>query len=91
VWTARKFLIGTKYDSLHRPILVNVKGGDGPDILDNIVEKIQYGESVVDAKTRNLRGKAVTHHDQAGITDFLIYDIEGHNVKLSTRRNLIGA
>ncbi len=81
VWTSRNFLVNTKYDALQRSIQIHVKGNG----LDNTVEKIQYGESVVSPEKKNLRGKPVKHNDQAGIKEFLLYDIEGHNIKLKTR------
>ena len=82
--TARRYVTNIKYDELQRPIQIHVQGND----LDNIVEKIEYGESVPDletAKNKNVRGKPIKHSDQAGIKEFLLYDMKGQNVLSRTR------
>jgi YD repeat-containing protein len=52
--------------------------------MSNLVEQIQYGESMSNAKQFNLLGQPVTHKGQAGLREFLSYDIEQHNTQLRT-------
>jgi hypothetical protein len=81
---ARRFTTNIKYDKLQRPLQIHVEG----DNLDNIVEIIEYGDPDSDPtanKDKNLRGKIIRHFDQAGIKEFLLYDIMGQNVLSRTR------
>ncbi|NER46040.1 MAG: hypothetical protein F6J92_04995 [Symploca sp. SIO1A3] len=73
---SRKFEVTTKYDDLHRPIEMRVKGEDEVS-LNNIVECIVYGEGISDAKNRNLRGQVYQHYDQAGLVTIEGYSING--------------
>ncbi|MFK0731930.1 MAG: toxin TcdB middle/C-terminal domain-containing protein, partial [Gloeotrichia echinulata HAB0833] len=77
---SRNFETTTEYDVLHRPTQVWVKGGDGAVPLNNIVERIVYGESVANAKNLNLRGQVYQHYDSAGLVKINQYNIGGqHN------------
>jgi RHS repeat-associated protein len=81
VWDARGFMIHNTYDALQRPVETSVLGNG----LDNLVEKIEYGESILNPERKNLRGKPIKHFDQSGLKEFLCYDIEGHTIKLRKR------
>lgn len=83
-WTARHCTIHIGYDSLGRPTDINASGENDLNVLNNLVEKIQYGESNIEAKRKNQCNKPVIHHDQSGIKNYLLYDIDGHNIKLET-------
>ncbi|MDG5817066.1 toxin TcdB middle/N-terminal domain-containing protein, partial [Chitinispirillales bacterium ANBcel5] len=61
------------YDELHRPVLSSVSGNG----LDNITERVIYGESVADAATHNLRGQMYQHYDQAGLVTIPSYSFKG--------------
>ncbi|MBC6418630.1 MAG: hypothetical protein GDA44_07460, partial [Prochloron sp. SP5CPC1] len=81
----RNFEVTTEYDALHRPTEVRVKGGDDVS-LDNIVERIVYGESIADAKNRNLRGQVYQHYDSAGLVQTGTYSITEQS--LTSQRQL---
>lgn len=81
VFTPRGFTINTKYDVLQRPTDVYVTGND---LNNNLVERVVYGESITNPEEYNLRGQPLRHYDQAGLREFLIYDIESHNIQLRT-------
>jgi len=87
-WDSRGHNFTTKYDPLRRPTETRIKGGDGPAPLDNVYEKIIYGEDQsLNGKTDqelNLRGKPFTHYDTAGKVGFEEYDFKG-NLRKSRR------
>ena len=83
---SRNFEVTTEYDALHRPLEVRVKGGDGAVFLDNVVDRIVYGESVADAKNLNLRGQVYQHYDSAGRVQVEAYNINGQ--PLTSQRQL---
>lgn len=88
-WDSRGFHIATVYDLLQRPIEVHVKGHD-PDsdlTLDQIVERIIYGEYAPDNEGKNLRGEPYRYYDQAGVLTLDSYDIQGNT--LHTQRQLL--
>ncbi len=74
-WNSRDTMIHFKYDLLHRLLEIEVTEKDKPKI---IVNKTVYGETVADAKTKNLRGLAVTVYDNAGIVVNEAYDYKGN-------------
>jgi RHS repeat-associated protein len=80
-WNSRGFHIKTSYDDLQRPIEIHVKGNE----LNQIVERMIYGEGQGNDKKKNLRGKLFKHYDQAGIEYFDLYDIKGE-VRKSRRQ-----
>lgn len=81
-WDSRGHEFSFKYDALRRPLETRVKGGDGPVPLDNVYEKIIYGEGkLLDSKTDqelNLRGKPFVHYDTGGKVQFEEYDYKGN-------------
>lgn len=86
IWDSRHFQISTSYDALHRPVEISVEGDDGEGlVLNNVVEKMIYGEGQADDKKHNLRGKLVRHYDQAGLVEVDAYDFKGEPL-MSTRR-----
>ncbi len=90
-WDSRNHEFSHKYDPLRRPTEMRVSGGDAPIPLDNVYEKIIYGEGQsLNGKTDqelNLRGKPFAHYDTAGKVQFEEYDFKG-NLLRSTRRLL---
>ncbi len=48
-WDERNHEFQYNYDKAHRPLYSRVTGGDGPALLDNIFDKIIYGESLLQA------------------------------------------
>ena len=84
IWDERNHELSFAYDVLHRPALKVVKGGDGPAPLDNVFEKIVYGENLPLDKTNNLRTKAVITYDTAGKLETVSFDFKGN--ALSTIR-----
>ncbi len=91
-WDDRNHEFTYSYDELQRPILLQVKGGDGDLPLNNVFEKIVYGdqEGMIPAEraqsqSRNLINKPKESYDTSGKIDFAYYDFKGNLLK-STRR-----
>jgi hypothetical protein len=72
-WDSNGFHVATKYDKLQRPVEIHVAGNG----LNQIVEKMIYGEGQPNDKAKNLRGELITHYEQAGVQQFELYDIHG--------------
>ena len=83
---SRHFEVRTQYDELQRLARVHVRGGDGATQLDQLVERLVYGESVDDAENFNLRGQVYQHYDRAGLLQVDGYSILGS--PLTTKRQL---
>lgn len=64
-------------DPLHRLTQVHVRGGDGPQPFDHVVERRCYGEAEADATAHNLRGRLARHYDGAGLLHTLACDRDG--------------
>ena len=84
-WDERDHVFRYFYDALHRPIQSIVTGGDGVDPLDNIFDRVIYGESETDPELKNLRGKIIKHYDTGGLIDTPGYDFKGQPIT-TTRR-----
>lgn len=84
-WDERNHEFQYFYDILHRPTHSKVIGGDGDVTLDNIFDKIFYGEAESDPELKNLRGKVVKHYDTGGVIETPEYDFKGQ-LKSTTRR-----
>ena len=91
-WDSRNHELSYVYDKLQRPTLMHVKGGDSGTPLDNIFERILYGDwegMTAAEKTQgqgdNLIGNPKEHYDTAGKIQFERYDFKG-NLKKSIRR-----
>jgi RHS repeat-associated protein len=92
---SRGFEITTYYDALHRPMTIRVKGGDRNSSLDQIVERLIYGDSkdkngqpvLSNPESLNLRGELYKHYDQAGLVCVSAYNIQ--RLPLEKNRQLI--
>jgi RHS repeat-associated protein len=83
-WDERNHALSFEYDILRRPITRRVAGGDGPTSLDNVYEKVIYGETLPNPELNNFRVKAVIVYDTAGKTETTAFDFKGNptgNVK----------
>jgi RHS repeat-associated protein len=85
-WDERDHEFQYKYDPLHRPIESWVFKGDGVPSLNNLFDKIIYGEAAPSAKAKNLRGQIIKHYDTGGLIETPEYDFKGQPV--STTRYL---
>ncbi|MFL5739893.1 MAG: SpvB/TcaC N-terminal domain-containing protein [Flavisolibacter sp.] len=82
-WDGRNHEFSFEYDILHRPTIKKVTGGDGyspleANPLNNVYEKIIYGESDPAAKAKNIRTRAVIIYDTAGKSETLQFDFKGN-------------
>jgi RHS repeat-associated protein len=84
-WDERNHTFNYKYDELHRPIESWVFKGDGLPALKNLFDKIEYGENVDGAITKNLRGQIIKHYDTGGLIETPEYDFKGQP-KFTTRK-----
>ncbi|MEP6901374.1 MAG: SpvB/TcaC N-terminal domain-containing protein, partial [Actinomycetota bacterium] len=84
-WDNREHIFSFTYDKLQRPVQSKVEGGDELVSLNNIYERIIYGEGQAGDRRLNIRGKPFTHYDTAGKQQFDEYDFKG-NLRRSTRR-----
>lgn len=99
-WDSRSHNFTTTYDALRRLIEQTVRGTSAdsdPRTLnrDILVDKIEYGESLANAETLNLRTRIYRHFDSAGVatnarldadgSPLEAYDFKG-NLLRSTRR-----
>jgi RHS repeat-associated protein len=89
-WDERNHEFQYSYDILNRPTQSKVIGGDGGDPLDNIFDRILYGEGIsidgIADKDLNLRGQIYRHFDTGGLIETATYDFKGQ--PLSTKRRL---
>jgi RHS repeat-associated protein len=90
-WDARNHEFTYSYDELQRPILSQVKGNDGDTPLDNVFEKILYGDWKAmtandrnQGKENNLIGQPKEHYDTVGKMELQNYDFKG-NLTISRR------
>jgi RHS repeat-associated protein len=72
-WDSRGHNFTTRYDALRRPEEQTVRGTTAesdPRTLnrDTLVDKIEYGEGLVNAEELNLRTRIHSHFDSAGVT-----------------------
>lgn len=89
-WDERDHEFHYKYDELHRPTESIVMGGDGDSSLNNIFDRIFYGEGISHSgktdKELNLRGKVFKHFDTGGVLETPEYDFKGQPI--ATNRKL---
>jgi len=78
---ARGHKVTVEYDVLGRPLLTRVLGNG----LDNITERLIYGESHSQPKLHNLCGKLYKHYDQAGLVTFASYSFKGEPLQSEQR------
>jgi hypothetical protein len=81
-WDNRGFHAATSYDNLQRPVAIRVDGDDGNGlVLDQVVERIVYGESQTDSYEKNLRGQVYEWYDQAGVVHYDLYGLQAQLLK----------
>ncbi|GLV55922.1 hypothetical protein KDH_27660 [Dictyobacter sp. S3.2.2.5] len=88
---ARDFELRVLYDALNRPTTISVQGGDGSTPINQIVERMVYGESldgmgqpvVANPEKMNLRGQLYQRYDQAGVLQNSAYSITGQPLQVS--------
>lgn len=84
-WDSRDHVVTTTYDILQRPLTMRVQGGDGDTQLDNIFERIIYGENSPNDRANNMRGQALLHYDTAGRVQNSRFDFKGNLLEGSRR------
>ena len=80
-WDSRNQTFAFTFDGLRRPLEMKVSGGENGVNLDNVYEKIIYGEGQQGDQDKNLRGKIVCHYDTAGKMEYEKYDFKGNPIK----------
>ena len=81
-WNARGFHSRTSYDALQRPVQMVVDGNS----MNQIVQRMEYGDLEPDALAKNLKGQVIRHYDEAGLVENLLFDIGGQ--PLQSQRTL---
>jgi len=84
-WDERNHEFQYFYDVLHRPMHSKILAGDGGTPLDNIFDRIFYGETEPNPELKNLRGQVVKHYDTGGLIETPEYDFKGQPL-LTTRK-----
>lgn len=84
-WDERNHEFQHEYDILHRPTQSKVLGGDGDTPLDNIFDRVFYGEAEANPKLKNLKGQVVKHYDTGRLMETPEYDFKGQP-KSTTRK-----
>ena len=86
-WDARGLHIHNSYDALDRLTQVFVQGQDADSdlALDQVVERIEYGETQIDSYDKNLRGEIYKYYDEAGTLTFELYNIQSRVLTTSRR------
>lgn len=93
-WDERNHEFQYFYDTLHRPLNSIVIGGDGVTLLNNIFDRIIYGESLLlpdrsnesALQAINILGKVMKHFDTGGVVLTPEYDFKG--LPVATTRKL---
>ena len=86
LWDDRGHVVELRYDDpLHRVTTKRVRGGDGPQPLDHVFERVTYGEGTPQDQARNLRGQVAVRLDTAGRSQNVRFDVHG-NLTQRTRR-----
>ena len=79
-WDNRVQLFITDYDILHRPqniFLVDASGNK------SLIEKAEYGESLVDGEVHNLRGQVHRQYDSSGLITNEQFDFKSNLLQVS--------
>ena len=84
-WDERNHEFQYFYDILHRPTHSKVLGGDGDTPLNNVFDRVFYGEAEANPELKNLRGQVVKHYDTGGVIETPEYDFKGQP-KSTTRK-----
>ncbi|WP_271589181.1 SpvB/TcaC N-terminal domain-containing protein [Bradyrhizobium sp. CCBAU 53415] len=85
-WDSRGHNFATTYDALRRPVEQTVRGTTAesdPRTLncDILVDRIEYGESLANAETLNLRTRICRHFDSAGVATNARLDANGSPIE----------
>jgi RHS repeat-associated protein len=96
-WDERDHEFQYEYDILHRPTHSVVIGGDGDILLNNVFERIIYGEDLllpgraneVAIQALNIIGKPIQHFDTGGAVLTPKYDFKGQPI-FTTRKLFSG-
>lgn len=88
---ARNAELRIHYDALNRPTTISVQGGDGSMPMNQIVDRMVYGDSldetgkpvVANPEMMNLRGRVYKRYDQAGVLQTSAYNIAGQPLQTS--------
>lgn len=83
-WNNRNYQFNFSYDNWQRPLSKQVQGGNGVSAINCHYEQLQYGdlEDSLIAQQNNLYGQLIEYRDQAGISLFSSFDIQGHSLNL---------
>ena len=84
-WDGRNHTFVFRYDALQRPTETQVLEGDDDTSLNNIYEKIVYGEGIANDQQNNLRGQVYQQYDTAGLVTHTQYD-DGGKILHTTRQ-----
>ena len=87
-WDERDHEFQYFYDAAHRPlysVVINTVGKPGDTLLNNIYDRIVYGESLLLPdrsnegllQVKNILGQVIQHYDTAGLMDVSNYDFKG--------------
>jgi len=92
-WDERNHEFQYFYDIAQRPTHSKITGGDGSTQLDNIFDRLIYGESLLTGirtetnrfneavlQNRNILGQVILHYDTGGVLDTPDYDFKGQAV-----------
>jgi len=103
-WDSRGHDLATRYDVLRRPVGYFARGTlSASDPLkprsdlrtlgrDILVERVEYGESVANAETLNLRTRPFRHFDSAGVATYARLDPAGNPIEAyDFKGNLLGS
>ncbi|THF49172.1 hypothetical protein E6C50_13095 [Flavobacterium supellecticarium] len=82
-WDGLAIKTTTLYDAIQRPVSIYVQTPENYDgeKVDQLVSMIKYGESVPDAKNKNLFGKLFQQFDAAGLLEIPAYTFDGYPVQ----------
>ena len=89
-WDSRGHNFTTRYDALRRPVEQTVRGtiangqaASDPRTLnrDMLVDRVEYGEALVNAEALNLRTRMYRHFDSAGVATSARLDGSGSPVE----------
>jgi RHS repeat-associated protein len=92
-WDERDHEFRYEYDILHRPTYSVVIGGDGDLLLNNVFERVIYGEDLllpgrtneVAIQALNIIGKPIQHFDTGGAVLTPKYDFKGQPIFTSRK------
>lgn len=90
-WDERNHEFQYFYDILQRPIQSKVLGGDGTSPLDNVFERIFYGESLLlpnrsneaSIQAINLLGQPIKQYHTGGVIETPEYDFKGQPTSIT--------